>query len=44
MSLAFALSVIVWRRFAPGSLRAEVGALSLEDVATARLPALSRTL
>ena len=49
VSLAPALSVIVWRRLAPGSVRVEVGAAvsdltSLDDVATATLPALSATL
>src|SRR5438445_11305290 len=49
VSLALALNVIVGRRFAPGSVSAEVGAavsdfVSFEDVATATLPALSATL
>ena len=49
VSLALALSVIVWRRFAPGSVRVEVGAavsdfVSLDEVATATLPKLSETL
>ena len=49
VSPALALSVIVWRRFAPGSVRVEVGAavsdfVSLDEVATATLPKLSETL
>ena len=49
VSLAFALSETVWRRFAPGSSSVEPGAAvsdftSLAEVATATLPALSATL
>src|SRR5512133_1745327 len=49
VSLALALSVIVWRRSAPGSVRVEVGAAvsdftSFEEVARATLPTLSQTL
>ena len=46
VSLAVALSVIDWRRFAPGSFWLLVGAdvsdlTSLEEVAVVQLPALS---
>ena len=49
VSLAPAPSVIVWRRFAPGSVRVVVGAAvsdltSLAEVASATFPALSATL
>ena len=49
VSIAPALSVIVWRRLAPGSVRLEVGAAvsdfaSFAEVATAMLPTLSATL
>jgi len=49
VSLAPALSVIAWRRFAPGSVRVAVGAVvsdltSLAGAASATFPALSATL